>query len=81
MTYMDDLLFETVNPKWHPPDAVAYLQQLVRSHLHDFAGQNFLDWSRSNRFEVSAAWHPLEQAHAAAAELMAPKIDAILHRA
>jgi len=81
MTYMDSLLFATVQPEWHAPNAVTYLQQRVKSHLQDFDGQNFLDWSRRQAFAVSPSWHPLEEAHAAAAKLMLPAIDAILHRA
>lgn len=81
MTFMDQLLFDTVLAQWHPPDAIEYLQQRVRPHMMDFEGQNFLDWSRSRNFAISAAWHPLEQAHAAAADLMIPVIDAILHKA
>lgn len=81
MTYMDNLLLTTVRPNWHQPQAVTYLQQRVRSHLQDFDGMNFLDWSRRQAFAVSPSWHPLEQAHAAAAKFMQPTIDAILHRA
>lgn len=81
MTYMDDLLFAAVNPQWHRPDAVTHLQQQVRACMHDFDGLNFLDWSRTKLLAVSDAWHPLEEAHAAAANLMLPIIDAILHTA
>jgi hypothetical protein len=81
MTYMDNLLFDWVQPEWHPTQAVWYLQQQVRPHLDNFDGQNFLDWSRSHGFEVSAAWHPLDRAHAAAAAHLLPIIDAILRKA
>jgi hypothetical protein len=81
MTYMDHLLFDTVRPEWHQPDAVAYLQRCVRPYMRDFGGVNFLDWSRDRAFSVSATWHPLEQAHSAAADFMMPIIDAILHKA
>jgi len=81
MTYMDGILFEQVQPSWHQPNAVDYLQRQIRAHMHDFDGMNFLDWSRQNSFAVSEIWHPLEQAHAAAADHMMPFIDAILHRA
>jgi hypothetical protein len=81
MTYMDNLLFERIRPEWHQPDAVNYLQRLVLPHMKDFDGMNFLEWSRKNSFDVSETWHPLEDAHRAAADLMAPAIDAILHRA
>lgn len=81
MTYMDDLLFDIVNPQWHPPEGVNYLQQVVRPYLKAFDGMNFLDWSRKHSFAISDSWHPLEQAHAGAAALMLPVIDAILHKA
>lgn len=77
MTYMDNLLYETVDPRWHTPNAVWYLQQKTRPYLRDFEGKNFLDWSRSQGFEISEFLHPLEPAHAAAAALMTPVIDAI----
>jgi len=81
MTYMDNLLYDIVNPGWHQSEAVSYLQQKVRPYLHDFEGKNFLDWSREQGFAISEAWHPLESAHAAAATLLIPVIDAILHKA
>jgi hypothetical protein len=81
MTYMDHLLFESVREEWHVPHAVTFLQQKVRPYMTDFNGWNFLDWSRHNGFDVSASWHPLERAHAAAAKLMWPIIYAILHKA
>ena len=81
MTYMDHLLFDTVQPEWHQPDAVGYLQRCVRQHMQDFDGLNFLDWSRDQGFSISPSWHPLEQAHSAAADYMMPIIDTIRHRA
>jgi hypothetical protein len=81
MTYMDDLLFE-INPAWHPP-TICFIYSKVRSHrAYDFEGKNFLDWSRSNGFEVSAQrgihWskHMLPRPI-----IILPAIDAILHRA
>jgi hypothetical protein len=79
MTYIDPLIFETVDPTWHDPVAVSRLQNPVRHRLHDFQGDTFLNWSRA-RFAVSEKWHPLDEAHAAAAGLMLPVIDTILHR-
>jgi len=81
MTYMDDLLFDEIYPGWHRSDAILYLQQKVRPYLHDFDGLSFLDWSRRNSYAVSNTWHPLEQAHTAAAHHMLPIIDAILRKA
>lgn len=81
MTYMDDLLFETVRDDWHPSQAINALQNSVQPHMKDFDGQTFLAWSRQNNFAESALWHPLDEAHAQAAELMLPIIESILHRA
>jgi len=67
MTYMDDLLFET---EWHTTPAIAYLQNYIRPYVTNFNGVNFVEWSRSQGFEISSTMHPLEPAHAAAAELM-----------
>jgi len=80
MTYMDYLLFEKINPNWHYPVAVEYLQKSIFPHMTDFSGRNFLDWSRELKFPVSDAWHPLEEAHQAAAEYMMPVIKSILRK-
>lgn len=68
MTAMDSLLFEKIQPSWHDPTAVSNLQHYVEPHIKNFQGQNFLDWSRNNNFEISQKWHPLEHAHRAAAD-------------
>lgn len=77
MTALDYLLFEEVNPNWHQPNAVSKLQNLVKPHIKDFGGKNFLDWSRDRGFDISEKWHPLEDAHKAAADYF---IDAIRHK-
>lgn len=77
MTYTDDLIFET---KWHTSSAVLNLQKCVRPYVMDWNGQSFWMWANNNGFPISEAWHPLEEAHAAAAKLMMPAIDAILHK-
>lgn len=81
MTYMDYNILTPLDPDWHDPKYISEPQRRIRPFLVDFQGQNFLDWSRKNNFAISAGWHPLEQAHAAAAGYMMPIIDAILHRA
>ena len=78
MTSIDDIL---LCEKWHAPTPVLELQQNIRPYISDFEGRNFVDWSRHRGFKISPTGHPLEEAHAAAADLMAPSIDAILHRA
>jgi len=66
-TYMD---YELLNQGEHAPDYVQELQALVKPELTLFEGENFVDWSRKNGFQVTdPGLHPLEQAHAAACEL------------
>ena len=64
-TYMDYELFDT----WcHAPDYVQELQQLVLPGLQLFDGKNFVDWSHEHKYPVTIEGnHPLEQAHAEAA--------------
>jgi hypothetical protein len=65
MTYMDALLFDQT---WHATAAVKDLQAQIQPHMTTFDGKNFLDWSRWHDYAVSEKWHPLEQAHEAAAK-------------
>ena len=81
MTYMDGLMFETVYDSWHDSTAVTGLQQQIHAHMTMFNDCTFLQWSRANGYAESRLWHPLDEAHAAAADLMQPVIASILHRA
>jgi hypothetical protein len=72
MTYMDSLLFDQ---KCNHTAAVIDLQNFIQPYMIDFEGQSFLEWSRQNNFEISTTLHPLEPAHAAAAELMIRAFD------
>jgi len=72
MTYMDSLLFETV---WHSTPAVKHLQEYIKPYMTEFEGKNFLAWSREKGFAESDTWHPLEQAHQAAADYMIKVFD------
>lgn len=66
-TYMDYEMFDT---RWHAPDYVKELQQLVFSELTLFDNKNFVDWSHYHKYPVTIKGnHPLEQAHEAAANL------------
>ena len=67
MTFMDELIFDQ---RWHVTPAVQLLQDQVRPRMTDFEGRTFLDWSRQYGFAESVAWHPLEQAHRAAADYL-----------
>jgi len=75
MTYMDDLLFETVNPAWHNPKYMLSLQHKMVTMLKKFQGLNFLEWANLNGFTVSERWHPLEEAHYNAADYWFPVIN------
>lgn len=78
MTYTDDLILETT---WHTSDAILELQKYVHPYLTEFDSRSYWSWIKSKGFTISERWHPLEQAHEAAASLMTPVIDAILHKA
>jgi hypothetical protein len=66
-TYMD---YEMFDQKWHAPDYVKELQQLVLPRLELFEDKNFVDWSHAHGYPVTIEGnHPLEQAHLAAARL------------
>jgi hypothetical protein len=74
MTYMDPLLLDT---QWHAPTYIQTLQQQVQPHLKSFNGQSFLEWSRTQGYPESNRWHPLEQAHAHAADHWLPQVTAL----
>jgi hypothetical protein len=64
--YMDYSMFDT---EFHAPDYIQELQNLTKIQMTDWDGMNFLDWCKSKNFDITTiGWHPLEQAHAAAAE-------------
>jgi len=72
MTYMDSLLFDQ---QWHTTPAVLDLQQYVKPHMTTFNGKSFLEWSRTNNYPISNAWHPLEEAHLAAADYIVKRFN------
>jgi len=72
MTYMDHLLFDQT---WHYNLTVKELQCQTLPYMTDFEGQNFLDWSRTNGYDISESWHPLESAHKAAGDYMIKVFD------
>jgi hypothetical protein len=78
MTYMDYNLLTPIDPTWHDPRYLEVLQEKLGKILVDFNGNNFLDWSRANNFAVSKSWHPLETAHAAAADYWLPAVQQLL---
>jgi hypothetical protein len=78
MTYMDNNLLTPIDPTWHDPRYLEVLQHKLKKILVDFDGSNFLDWSKHHHYPVSDTWHPLEQAHAAAAKYWLPAVEKLL---
>ena len=72
MTYQDELLFDR---KYNTTPTIRYLQDYIEPHMTRFEGQTFLNWSRDKGYPESASWHPLEQAHNAAANLIIESFD------
>jgi hypothetical protein len=77
VTYTDDLVFQD---QWHVSPATALLQEKIRPYVLSFENRSFFEWAKTSKFDMSTAGHPLEQAHAAAADKMSPVIDTILHK-
>lgn len=64
-TYMDYDIFDT---QFHAPNYIQELQQLTKPDMQDWDGVNFLDWCKRENFNITEpGWHPLEDAHSAAA--------------
>jgi hypothetical protein len=78
MTYMDYNLLAQVDPTWQDPRYLEVLQNKLEKILVNFDGANFLDWSRSQNYQISSTWHPLEQAHVAAAKYWLPSVEKLL---
>ena len=72
MTFMDKLMFED---DFHANSSILDLQNYIRPYMTQFDGRTFLDWSRGHGYPESPAWHPLEQAHRAAADYMITVFD------
>jgi len=75
---MDYNLLTPVDPNWHDPKYLEVLQHKLSKILVNFDDKNFLDWSQKNNFEISSQWHPLEQAHSAAADYWLPAVKKLL---
>jgi hypothetical protein len=76
MTCMDEMIFDT---KWHTTPGITCLQDRAKAHVRDFQGQNFLHWATQQGFSVSDTGHPLEAAHAVAADLMLPEVQSLVN--
>jgi hypothetical protein len=75
MTSIDDILFER---QWNVALSIGDLQDYVEPYVTRFDGTNFLDWSRQQGFPISDSWHPLAQAHQAAADVMMPRAQSLV---
>lgn len=78
MTCMDRMI---LCDHYHSSPVMQDWQKQLQTDLLFFEEQDFLHWSLGQGFATGRTNHPLEQAHAAAADLMIPAIDAILRRA
>ena len=67
MTYMDDLMFDK---RWHTTPAITDIQDYILPHMTRFDGLNLQQWTKKNGYPITSIGHPLEQAHAAASQLM-----------
>lgn len=76
MTFMDNLIFDTT---WHCTPGIKLLQEKIKNSCKTFDKQNFLDWSKSNSYEISDKWHPLEKAHQKAAKYWLPTVSQLLN--
>lgn len=68
MTLMDNTLFDPIDPQWQDPHALRLLQRLIAPYITKFDNMDFLSWSRKNNYPIGESWHPLEEAHRAAAD-------------
>lgn len=75
MTCMDETLFAQ---DWDAHPGIRVLQDRVNPYITRFENQDFLNWSRTRGFAISAMNHPLEPAHAAAADLIWPVLKSII---
>ena len=80
MSYMDYNILDLVNTDWHDPRYLSTMQNKIKKYLVNFQGKNFLDWSREQGFAISDRYHPLEDAHRAAANYMMPIVESLLQK-
>lgn len=72
MTYMDDLMFDK---RWHTTPAITDMQNYVHPHMTTFDGLTLQQWTKKNGYPITGIGHPLDQAHAAAGQLMIKVFD------
>ena len=68
ITCIDELIF---NDPWHSSLLIIKeLQNIYRDKITWFNGLGFYNWSKENNYPISDYWHPLEEAHWAAFQLL-----------
>ena len=67
MTSIDSLMLDK---KWHVTLGIQDMQDYIDPYISDFCGLSFLDWAKQKGFKISETLHPLEDAHAGAANLI-----------
>jgi hypothetical protein len=65
MTFVDDLIWES---EFHATPAILYLQAYISPFVKSFESMGFFEWAKTKKFSISDKWHPLEDAHQAAAD-------------
>ena len=68
MTAIDDLIWQAADATFFHPASLTVLQNRIEPFIKYFDGMDFLTWSRQHNFAESKLWHPLDDAHQAAAE-------------
>jgi len=76
-TFMDNEMFST---EFHCPEYILELQNLIKPEMSNWGKEmNFLDWCRYHRFTITEEyWHPLLDAHIAAAKFWIEKYKTTL---
>ena len=72
MTYEDGLMFDQ---QWHTTPSIIALQEYIMPHITTFNGDTFVQFAKKNGYPITSIGHPLEEAHAAAGELMIKVFD------
>jgi len=70
---------EILEKQWFCDGYIDVLQKFVEPHLSSFDNKNFLDWSHEKGFKITdPGWHPLKDAHEAAAKYWLPTYKKLL---
>jgi hypothetical protein len=62
--------YSIFDQQYHVPSYIKLLQSKTKPSIESFEGMGFLKWSQAHGFKITEpGWHPLEDAHNAAAAL------------